>query len=241
MNRLSNRLFYLPPVPETDRPALACLQGSRRTLLLDGGNSPAHLRGFLGELSAAGVPAPDWAMVTHRHWDHTFGLRALPENVPVIAGDATAAYLRRYASIQWGEPGLVAYMEADGLREFSEPHLRLEYPDPSAIRLRTVDVSFRGALELDLGDRRAVLMTVPSPHCDDAVIAFLPEERAVFLGDAWCTKLVKGEWVEDLEGLRGLWAALEPLDFDTAIVGHDTPQTKAALAKDYQARMAFAQ
>jgi len=240
MNRLSNRLFYLPPVPETDRPMLACLQGSRRTLLLDGGNSPAHLRGFLSELSAAGVPAPDWAMATHRHWDHTFGLSALPKGVPVIAGAATAAYLRRYAAIQWGEAGLVSYMEDDGLREFSEPHLRLEYPDPSAIRLRAADVSFQGTLELDLGDRRAVLMTVPSPHCDDAVIAFLPEERAVFLGDAWCTKLVKGEWVEDLAGLRGLWEVLEPLDFDTALVGHDVPQTKSALAADYRVRLTSA-
>ncbi len=239
MDRLSNRLYYLPPVPETDRPALACLWGSRRTLLLDGGTSPAHLGAFLAELSAAGVPTPDWAMVTHRHWDHTFGLCALPEGVPVIAGEATAAYLRRYASIQWDEAGLASYLEADGLREFSEPHLRLEYPDPSVIRLRTADISFQGTLELDLGDCHASLMTVPSPHCDDAVIAYLPEERAVFLGDAWCTKLVKGEWVEDLDGLQGLWAALEPLDFDTAIVGHDVPQTKAALAADYRARVPF--
>ncbi len=35
-----------------------------------------------------------------------------------------------------------------------------------------------------------------------------------------------------------LGAALEPLDFDTAIVGHDVPQTKAALSADYRARMA---
>jgi glyoxylase-like metal-dependent hydrolase (beta-lactamase superfamily II) len=235
VEQLTERLYYLPHTPETDRPTLGYVRGDRRSLLLDGGNSPAHTGGFLRELAARGLPKPTAAAVTHRHWDHTFGLGAV--DAPVIAGQATAEYLRRYGAIAWGEAGLAAYMEADGLREFSEPHLRLEYPDPAAITLRPADISFDGTLELDLGGCRAVLRTVPSPHCDDCVLAWLPEERAVFLGDAWCLRLVRGDWVEDRAGLAALWAVLEPLDFQWVLTGHDHPQSKEWLAEDFRRRM----
>lgn len=235
MEQLTERIYYLPHSPETDRPTLGYVRGDRRCLMLDGGNSPAHAAVFLSGLAALGLPGPDAVAVTHRHWDHTFGLCGV--DAPVIAGRATAGYLRRYAAISWGEAGLAEYMEADGLREFSEPHLRLEYPDPAAIRLRQADAAFEGTLELDLGGCMAVLRTVPSPHCGDCVMAWLPSERTVFLGDAWCTKLVRGDWVEDREGLAALWRLLEPLDFRWALTGHDRPRTKDELAQDFRHRM----
>lgn len=235
MIQLTERLFYLPHMPETDRPTLGFLRGDRRCLMLDGGNSPAHAGQFLRELAALGLPGPDAVAVTHRHWDHTFGMNDL--NVPVITGQATAEYLRRYSEISWGEAGLLEYMEADGLREFSEPHLRLEYPDPAAIRVRRADVSFGGTLELDLGGCGAVLRTIPSPHCEDCVMMWLPSERAVFLGDAWCLKLVRDDWVEDRKGLAALWRVLEPLDFQWALTGHDEPRTKEWMAADFRRRM----
>ena len=101
MKQLTHRVWYLPHAPETDRPALGYIQGDRQALMVDAGNSPAHVRQFLRALETKGLPAPDLAALTHRHWDHTFGLAALP--VPAIAGAAPARYLERFSTIQWGE------------------------------------------------------------------------------------------------------------------------------------------
>ena len=234
MKQLTPRVWYLPHSPASDRPALGYIQGDHRALMVDAGNSPAHVRQFLRSLEAEGLPAPDFVALTHRHWDHTFGLAALP--IPAIAGAATARYLERFSAISWGEAGLQAYMELDGLREFSEPHLRLEYPDPAAIRLRPADMAFTDALEVELGGCRCLLRTIPSPHCDDCVLLHVPSEGVVFLGDGCCLRLVRGEWVEDPAGTAALLAVLETLAFDVAVVGHDVPVSRAALLADLRSR-----
>lgn len=235
MEQLTRRVFYLPHAPETDRPTLGYLRGDRLALMVDAGNSPAHAGQFLEELRRLDQPLPDDVALTHRHWDHCFGLCAV--DAPALAGRATARYLQQFAAISWGEAGLLAYMEADGLREFSEPHLRLEYPDPAAIRIRQADIAFEGVMELDLGGCRCVLRTIPSPHCEDCVLMWAPEEGVVFLGDACCKKLIRGVWTDDPAGAAALYAVLEPLSFDVAVVGHDAPQPRETLLRDLRQQM----
>ena len=41
---LTGHVHWLPPYGPTDRPALGVVQGTRETLLIDTGNSPAHAR-----------------------------------------------------------------------------------------------------------------------------------------------------------------------------------------------------
>ena len=234
MKQLTRRVWYLPHTRSSDRPTLGYIRGDRRALMVDAGNSPAHVRQFLRALEAEGLPAPDLVALTHRHWDHTFGLTALA--VPAVAGAATARYLDRFSSIQWSEAGLQEYMALDGLREFSEPHLRLEYPDPAAIRLRPADMAFPDTLEVELGGCRCLLRTIPSPHCDDCVLIHVPSEGVVFLGDGCCLRLVRGEWVEDPAGTAALLAVLETLAFTVAVVGHDAPISREALLADLRSR-----
>ena len=235
MKQLTRRVWYLPHSPASDRPALGYIQGDDRALMVDAGNSPAHVQQFLRSLEAEGLPRPDLVALTHRHWDHTFGLAALP--IPAIAGAATARHLERFSAIQWGETGLQEYMELDGLREFSEPHLRLEYPAPAAIRLRPAEITFTDTLELELGSCRCLLRAIPSPHCEDCVLIHVPSEGVIFPGDACCLRLLRGEWVEDPAGTAALLSLLETLPFDTAVVGHDAPVSRAALLADLRRRL----
>ncbi|MDY3281901.1 MBL fold metallo-hydrolase [Dysosmobacter sp.] len=234
MKQLTRRVWYLPHSPASDRPALGYIRGDRRALMVDAGNSPAHVRQFLRSLEAEGLPAPDLTVLTHRHWDHTFGLAALP--IPAVAGAATARYLERFSAIRWGEAGLQEYIDLDGLREFSEPHLRLEYPDPATIRLRPADMAFTDTLEVELGGCRCLLRTIPSPHCDDCVLVHVPSEGVIFPGDSCCLHLVRGDWVEDPAGTAALLAVLETLSFDVAVVGHDDPVSREALLADLRSR-----
>lgn len=237
MEHLTQRICYLPPAPERDRPALGYIRGERLSLMVDAGNSPAHAEQFLRELDAERLPRPDGVVLTHRHWDHTFGLCAL--DCPALAGEPTARYLQRFAAIAWGEDGLQEYLDLDGLRGFSEPHLRLEYPDPAAIRLRPADHTFTGTRTLELGGCRCVVQTIPSPHCGDCVLVYVPEERVIFTGDACCLRLLQGEWVEDPVGTAALLHTLEEIHFDIAVVGHDRPQTRQELLTDLKQRLSL--
>lgn len=76
LEQLTDRIFYYPHQPETDRPMLAYINGSRISLAIDAGNSAAHVDGFYGAFEAAGLKLPDMTVITHWHWDHTFGMAA---------------------------------------------------------------------------------------------------------------------------------------------------------------------
>lgn len=99
LKRLTERAWYLPWEEETDRPNLCYLLGERHSLAVDAGNSPAHVGKLYRALEEQGLPLPDFTVLTHWHWDHTFGLGAI--HGVGIASAKTNQKLRQVAAWQW--------------------------------------------------------------------------------------------------------------------------------------------
>jgi hypothetical protein len=55
MIRVTDAIWFLPPVAATDKPVLGFVQGTVRSLMIDGGNCPRHAEAFLTELSRLGI------------------------------------------------------------------------------------------------------------------------------------------------------------------------------------------
>ena len=72
--KITDRISYLPGEQRTDRPLLYYIRGDRYSVAVDAGNSRAHVELFYSALTAAGLPLPKLTVLTHWHWDHTFGL-----------------------------------------------------------------------------------------------------------------------------------------------------------------------
>jgi glyoxylase-like metal-dependent hydrolase (beta-lactamase superfamily II) len=238
MRAITKRAFYLPHSTKTDRPALGYIRGDRAALMVDAGNSPAHVRLFLDELHAQGLPVPRFVALTHRHWDHTFGLCAL--DAVALAGRETVEHLRQAADISWNAHTLAVYLDREEIREFSEEHIRLEYPDLSTICIRVPEIGFSGETEVELGNCHCLLKQIPSPHSEDSVAVFVPEERVLFLGDAACEACAHGTWTDQPALLEQLLHAIEPLDFTVCVTGHSLPATRAELFAGFRERLAAA-
>lgn len=56
---------------------LGYIRGERYSLAVDAGNSRRHVEKFYAALDAAELRRPDFTVLTHWHWDHTFGLHAV--------------------------------------------------------------------------------------------------------------------------------------------------------------------
>lgn len=90
LNKLTDRIYYLPHDPEVDRPMLAYVKGDKRSLAIDAGYSASHVNDFYEALKANDFVEPDVTVITHWHYDHTFGLFPhIPKIQPVFI------YLRR--------------------------------------------------------------------------------------------------------------------------------------------------
>jgi glyoxylase-like metal-dependent hydrolase (beta-lactamase superfamily II) len=229
MKQLSETTWYLPFSEETDRPNLGYIRGERYSLMVDGGNSPAHVNLFLSGLEGLGLPGPDYTAVTHWHWDHTYGLCGL--RCPVIAGRKTARELEKMSTWRFDRASMERRLRDGEEIPFCHENILREYPSPEEIRVRRADLVFDGVLELDLGGVCCRLIPVDGPHSRDSVAVYLPEEKILFLGDSMGEEFYEGKPHYSRERLAPYIGLLESIPFSVAISGHDEPEEKSSLLK----------
>lgn len=93
LQRLTDRIIYLQHHPATDRPILSAVSGDTQTLIVDAGNSQAHAHLFMNALEQYGVTNYHSVILTHWHWDHSFGAHEM--NLLTIAHEETKSNLEK--------------------------------------------------------------------------------------------------------------------------------------------------
>ncbi len=225
--QFSDRLWYTQAEEATDRPVLGYLRGDKLALMIDAGNSARHARQFLALLDHQGLPRPDFVALTHSHWDHCYGLCAV--GAQGISCTATRKNLKQDAALVWSDAAMQNYLAQGIVQKFCEEHMRAEYPRLEEIQVELPQLVFEETLTLDLGGRTAVLRRLTNPHTEDGVVVFLPEERALFVGDAAYEELVGADWVDHPDKLAVFADALQKMDFTHCFIGHGAPMTRAEL------------
>ncbi len=217
--QLSAHVDRFTPDDRSDRPVLGAVHGQGGTLLVESGASPAHLEAFLAELDERGRPPAVAIVLTHWHWDHSFGSAAL--DVPVIAHRETAAELTVQAGYGWSDAELDERV-ADG-RElaFCGEMMRVEMPDRSDFRIVVPQETFDDRRVVALGDVRAVIEHVGGDHAPDSSVIHVPEDGVLFLGDCLYQKLHAPEPLLTVAGVRGLLDRVERYQPVVALEGHD--------------------
>jgi len=229
LQRASEHVWWFTPDGRTDRPSLGAVCGTRGTVLLEAGASPAHVQAFLDALAGHGVPAPLACVLTHWHWDHAFGAQAL--TAPIVAHRLTGSALAVQASYGWSDAALDERVEHGLEIAFVRDMLRLEWPDRSGLRVVVPHLTFTDRMELDLGDVRCRVEHVGGDHADDACVAWVPEDKLVFLGDALYQALYAPVEHYTPARLVPLVDRIAALGADLSIEGHgDTARDRAALA-----------
>jgi glyoxylase-like metal-dependent hydrolase (beta-lactamase superfamily II) len=218
LRQLTPRVWWMNPVSTTDRPAIGVVIGEQGTLVIEAGNSAAHVQLLQAELERHNLPAPSFVALTHWHWDHIFGGVAFA--APLLAGAETQRIVRRLASFDWSDAALDQRV-ADG-REivFCRDMLKLELPDPAARIVRVPEIGFVGELTLDLGGAICRLAPLGGDHSPDGILVHLPQERVAFIGDAIYDDIYHGPRRLTTAGLFPLLDALLALDVDYYIAGH---------------------
>jgi glyoxylase-like metal-dependent hydrolase (beta-lactamase superfamily II) len=207
------------PDDRTDRPALGAVHGTDATLLVEGGASVAHLRSFVAELDARGRPPAVAIVLTHWHWDHSFGSAAV--RVPVIGQRETARELQIQSGYDFSDDALDQRV-ADGTElDFCRDMMKLEIPDRSDLELVVPTVIVDDTYTVDLGGVTAVIDHVGGDHAPDSLAVHVPEDGALFLGDCLYQKLHTPVHHLTVDGVRGLAGRLDGYDVRVAVEGHD--------------------
>lgn len=212
-------MWWFTPDDHSDRPALAAVAGADATVLLDVGASVSHTASFLGALEPLGLPPLRTALLTHWHWDHSFGGAAL--EAPIAAHWLTAAELAREAALDWSDAALDVRVQSGAELAFCAEMMRIELPDRSNLRIVEPVIVFGDeGLELRLGGVTCTVRRVGGDHAEDSCVIHVVEDGLLFLGDCLYQRLHAAEPHHTVAGARRLTDAIEAFGAATAIQGH---------------------
>jgi len=219
IKQLTEQIFYYPHQPEFDRPLLAYVKGSKYSLAIDAGYSANHVDDFYAALENAGLRKPDFTAITHWHYDHTFGMYHI--NGSSIAHYKTNEFLRE----EQLKSSDANYMEA---LKREDSCFEKEYRNQNELKIVLSDIEFRNRLVLNLGDLTAVLFHTESPHSDDTVCIYVPEEKVLFLGDSTSEDFFNHSYM-DQSKLKNLVGVIEDTVCTYCILSHSEPLKKEDL------------
>ncbi|MBQ9328333.1 MAG: MBL fold metallo-hydrolase [Solobacterium sp.] len=221
MKKYSDHIYYMEADPDTDQPFVFYIKGSRFHLQVDAGNSRDNYHKFLHELNEEHLPQPDLLVLTHWHWDHTFGLSAA--DCPVIASRKTNEILSHVQTWKWDEASMKERLRTGEDIQFTYDCMHKQYSNFNDIHVRLADMAFDGTMTIDLGDITCILEHRDSPHTRDAVFIYIPEEQVLIGGDAQYEDYYDNNSQYDKDKLQSFIDYLTSIEFKDYMKGHDTP------------------
>ncbi|MFJ7737671.1 MBL fold metallo-hydrolase [Lysinibacillus sp. NPDC097287] len=225
LKQLTNRIQYLPHDPATDRPILAAICGRRQTLLVDAGNSDTHAQLFLSELDHCHMTNDHSVVLTHWHWDHSFGANQL--NSVIIAHENTKMHLEKMVDYDWSDEALAHRVETGVENQFCADMIKKEFGIDRNITITLPTITFKDEFEIDLGGIRCVVKHVGGDHADDSSIIYVEEEKVLFLGDCLYPSIYAQQPHYTIDHVRQLLETIEMFDADIYVLSHESPLSKA--------------
>ncbi len=220
LNRLTERVWVYPYEEERDRPNLSYIRGDNWSLAVDAGHSAEHTREFYSALEKKGLPLPKLTVLTHWHWDHTFGMYTVQGLC--LANERTNHYLDDFRK----------RLETEGTAFFFEmdERIRKEYEDGKPVVVTLADLVFNGEIWLDAGNCPIRAFQAEAPHTDDSTLVEIPGEKVLILGDS--TGGVFPDWTVDQTLADKLAQTVRDIHPEICLPGHWTPLSPEIIIQD---------
>lgn len=219
LRQIGTHTWILPLESAKDRPNLGYVCGENMALAVDAGHSSSHVEDFYEALEKEGLPLPDITVITHWHWDHTFGMHAV--HGTTLARPETNRHLCEIRERIERNP-------AYGRRFLqSDLCIRKEYAGGVPLAVVPSTEELNGDRTIDLGGVSVQICYAQSPHTEDAVLVYVPDDRVLFIGDAQMGEFPT--WAMDFDKLAALRKQIRGIDARVIIDGHWTSYTKDEL------------
>lgn len=222
LRQISPHCYFSDPIAEGDQPVMGLVAGACETLAVDCGNGPHRSLWLLREVERLGLPPVRWAVLTHWHWDHIMGGRAIQEaGASLLCSKGTAGMLEVMKDWDWSADAVAARV-AEGLEiPFCQEAMAVEYPENrTPLESPLPDMALDGGAVIDLEGVTAELVPMPGDHSADGLVVWVPEDGVVFLGDSIYLNMYVSPWHYTGEKLLPLLDALEGMEAKWYITAH---------------------
>lgn len=221
--KVTDKIYFFSGEQETDRPFLYYIKGSNYSVAIDAGQSKEHVEQFYSAIQKEGFEVPKYTIITHWHWDHTFGLPYIQGKS--ISNQLTQQQLEVVSNWEWTGKDMEQRVKDGTDIEFVNECIQKVYSDLSMIKIVTTDIVVNDNMKLELGDIQLELYARDSIHSRDALLVYIPQEKALFVGDADCEDLYNNGEVK-LSRLKAYREFVNKFEFERYFIGHDFPDNK---------------
>lgn len=225
IHKIGESFWYITPVSLTDRPILGMVVGSKKTLMIDAGNSEEHVNYFLNELKKRGISNPNLVVLTHWHWDHIFGLSVLSDTVS-IASEETKGEMEKLIPFSWSDEAIDDRVKEGVEIEFCAKAIKEEYKNHRNIKITLPDITIENRAEIHLGGVTCIVQHVGGDHAADSVIVYIKEEKILFLGDCIYPRLYAEKVHYTISETLRVLDLLDTFDAEVYIPSHQQPISK---------------
>lgn len=104
-------------------------------------------------------------------------------------------------------------------------HFQKEYEGKDEVDIVLSDVQFEDRMVINLGGLTADIFYTVSPHSEDTVCVYIPEEKVLFLGDSTSEDFFNSGY-RDYSKLECLVNMIEAVDCEYCILSHCEPLKK---------------
>lgn len=219
LSRLTDRIYYLPHDQAVDRPMLAYINGDKLSLAIDAGYSASHVKDFYDALRDTDFGAPNLTVITHWHYDHTFGLHAI-KGIS-IAHQKTNLFLREQQE-KAKDRNYIELLKKDDI------YFEKEYAGQNELKIVVSDLEFTDEITLNLGNITAHIFHTVSPHSEDTSCIYIPEVKVLFLGDSTSEDFFNGGYMDKMK-LNYLIQTINSIDCEYCVLSHCEPLRKNEL------------
>ncbi len=224
--KVTDRIYFFTGEQETDRPFLYYIKGRDYSVAIDAGQSKEHVEQFYSAIQKEGFGVPKYTIITHWHWDHSFGL-------PYIQGESISSQLTQQqlevvSNWKWTGKDMEQRVKDGTDIVFVNECIQKVYTDLSMIKIVTTDIVVNDHMKLDLGDIQLELYARDSIHSRDALLVYISQEKALFVGDADCEDIYNNGEVK-LSRLKAYREFVNKFEFEKYFLGHDFPDNKVCV------------
>ena len=221
--KFSDRFYVYPYSEIADRPNLFYIKGDDYSIAVDAGNSPRHVEEFYVCLKKNNLALPRYTVISHWHWDHTFGL-------PAISGTSLSSRnahdkLLEVARWKWNIEEMKKREETGEDIPFCNQCILVEYEDLNDIKVITTDEIVERDLRLDLGGIEVDILPRVSTHSDDTLYVYIKDEKALIVEDADNCDFYDNDYYDPVK-LQDMINFFESVDYDYHYLGHAERETK---------------
>ncbi|PSL06791.1 glyoxylase-like metal-dependent hydrolase (beta-lactamase superfamily II) [Haloactinopolyspora alba] len=230
LQRLTDNVWLWPhdPDPATVRACVGVVAGTSGSIVVDAGQSPAMAREVRAAVDATGLPPARLLVLTHHHWDHTWGVAEW--GVPVLAHERCAELLATDAALPWSHEYLRAEMDREPLLKPSYTARSRAVDDFGELRIVVPDRTFTDRVTITEGGVTVHVEHVGGQHTPDSTVVRVPGDGVLFLGDSYYPPPYHLRSAGDDVDVALLTSLISD-DIEWYVESHDVPRRRADLLR----------